>query len=176
MKKIKQIVNKFFSKKKQTHFYSTDVWSELSEKYQIKEKLRNVFDKIQETEPDLLGTGIILYGEIYGPNIQGQHYTYNLKERELVLFDIELNKQYLNRSEFNDFVNELQLPSVEVLYVGKWNLDYINKLIDTKIPNTKVPHEGVVVSHFSGDRTKISKMINPEYLMFGERNEVPDSH
>lgn len=157
-------------------FYQGDYWTEISEKYQIKKKLTELFKQIQDIEPELLGTGIILYGEIYGPGIQGQHYTYGLKERELALFDIELDKIYLNREEFKDFVEELGLPSVEVLYRGKWDLNIINKLIDVKIPNTKIPHEGVVVSHVSGDRTKISKMINPEYLMFGEKNEVPDSH
>jgi len=158
-------------------FYNDNVWAECAIKYGIEEKLWDLFYKIRETEPDLLGTGIILYGEIYGEGIQGQHYTYGLKGRQLGLFDIELNKQYLNREEFNEFVFELDLPLVETLYRGPYNLEIINKLIEKNyIPGTKTPHEGVVVSHVSGDRTKISKMINPEYLMFGEKNEVPDSH
>ena len=157
-------------------FYKDNYWDEIAKKYNIEEKLWNLVSQIHFHEPEVLGTGIILYGEIYGSNIQGQHYTYGLKDRELALFDIELNKNYLTRDEFDEFVNELELPSVEVLYTGKWNLDIINKLIDVKISNTKVPHEGVVVSHISGDRTKISKMINPEYLMFGEKNEVPEGH
>lgn len=158
-------------------FYNDNVWAECAVKYAIEEKLWDLFYKIRETEPDLLGTGIILYGEIFGEGIQGQHYTYGLKERKLGLFDIELNKQYLNREEFNDFIFELDLPLVETLYRGPYNLEIINKLIEKNyIPGTKTPHEGVVVSHVSGDRTKISKMINPEYLMFGEKNEVPDSH
>lgn len=154
-------------------FYDKNYWDEIAQKYNIEKKLWS-FVKIFNGEE--LGTGIILYGEIFGPNIQGQHYTYGKSERELVLFDIEMNKQYLDREQFDDFIRVLELPKVEVLYKGKWDLNIINKLIDVKIPNTKIPHEGVVVSHVSGDRTKISKMINPEYLMFGEKNEVPEGH
>lgn len=155
-------------------FYQGDYWTEISNKYQIKNKLIELFDRIPK---DKIGTGIILYGEIYGVGIQGQHYTYGLNTRELALFDIELNKQYLNREEFNYAVSELDLPNVEVLYKGKYNIDVINKLVENHYINgTKVPHEGVVVSHINGDRSKIAKFINPEYLIFSEKNEVPDSH
>lgn len=159
-------------------FYKDNYWDEIAQKYNIEEKLWNLVEIINDNEPDLLGTGIILFGEIYGPNIQGQHYTYGLKERELALFDIEMNKQYLNRDEFNDFIGELNLPKVEVLYKGPFCLDIINTLIvNNYIPGTKnVPHEGVVCSSITGDRQKISKFINPEYHIFSERNEVPDSH
>lgn len=156
-------------------FYKDNYWDEIAQKYNIEEKLWDLVEQLENYE--LLGTGIILYGEIYGPGIQGQHYTYGLKERELALFDIELNKEYLTRYEFDNFIGELELPKVEVLYKGKFCLDIINALIvNNFIPGTRTPHEGVVVSCITGDRQKVSKMINPEYLMFSEKNEVPDSH
>ena len=45
-------------------FYDTDVWSKIAEKYKIKEKLWS-FVKEYYT-PNLLGDGMIIYGEIFG--------------------------------------------------------------------------------------------------------------
>jgi hypothetical protein len=44
------------------------------------------------------------------------------------------------------------------------------------IEGTKVPHEGIVVKCLSGDRHKVAKVINPDYLIYGEKNNVGDSH
>ena len=44
------------------------------------------------------------------------------------------------------------------------------------IEGTKVPHEGIVVKSVTGDRRKVSKVINPDYLIYGEKNNVGDSH
>jgi hypothetical protein len=44
------------------------------------------------------------------------------------------------------------------------------------IEGTKVPHEGVVVKCLSGERNKVGKVINPDYLIYGEKNNVGDSH
>jgi hypothetical protein len=39
-----------------------------------------------------------------------------------------------------------------------------------------VPHEGIVIKHISGERNKVAKVINPDYLIYGEKNNVGDSH
>ena len=44
------------------------------------------------------------------------------------------------------------------------------------IEGTKVPHEGIVIKEISGDRKKVAKVINPDYLIYGEKNDVGDSH
>lgn len=35
---------------------------------------------------------------------------------------------------------------------------------------------GSVVKDLSGDRRKVAKVINPDYLIYGEKNNVGDSH
>lgn len=155
-------------------FYSTDIWKEVADKYNIKEKLWN-FVKSRKSED--LGSGIILYGEIYGPGVQGEHFTYNCKNRELILFDIQLDKEYLDRATFVQFAKSMELPHTLRLYKGKFDINTImNYVLNQFIPNTKTPHEGVVVSHVSGDRKKIAKIINPDYLIFGEKHSVPENH
>lgn len=49
------------------------------------------------------------------------------------------------------------------------------KTRETKF-GTKVPHEGIVVKSVTGVRNKVSKCINPDYLIHGEKNNVGDSH
>ncbi len=155
-------------------FYSTDIWKEVGDKYNIKEKLWNF---VKSTKPEDLGSGIILYGEVYGPGVQGEKYTYNLKERDLILFDIQIDNEYLNRETFKDISFNLNIPYTEALYRGKFNKKIVDLFtLNQFIEGTKTPEEGVVVAHVSGDRHKIAKFINPEYLIFGEKFVVPDNH
>ena len=44
------------------------------------------------------------------------------------------------------------------------------------IEGTKVPHEGIVIKHQTGERQKIAKVINPDYLIYSEKHNVGDSH
>jgi hypothetical protein len=71
----------------------------------------------------------------------------------------------------------LDLPRVEVLYLGTWCKEKQDKYVyNNYIEGTRVPHEGVVVKSVTGERNKIGKVINPDYLIWGEKNNVGDSH
>jgi RNA ligase (TIGR02306 family) len=155
-------------------FYSTDVWRTIAEKYNIKEKL---WDYVKIYNPKIIGEGFILYGEIYGAGIQ-KNYEYGLKEIEFVGFDIKENGEYQStvRTEYCIAVT-LGLSHVEVLYEGKWNQEIQDSFVfNNFIEGTKVPHEGIVIKHISGDRKKVAKVINPDYLIYGEKHDVGDSH
>ena len=155
-------------------FYSTDVWRTIAEKYSIKEKL---WDYVKIYNPKIIGEGFILYGEIYGAGIQ-KNYEYGLKEIEFVGFDIKENGEYQSTVRTEDCIAvTLGLPHVEVLYEGKWNQEIQDSFVfNNFIEGTKVPHEGIVIKHISGDRKKVAKVINPDYLIYGEKNDVGDSH
>jgi RNA ligase (TIGR02306 family) len=155
-------------------FYSTDVWRTVAEKYNIKEKL---WDYVKIYNPKIIGEGFILYGEIYGAGIQ-KNYEYGLKEIEFVGFDIKENGEYQStvRTQYCIAVT-LGLPHVEVLYEEKWNQEIQDSFVfNNFIYGTKVPHEGIVIKEISGDRKKVAKVINPDYLIYGEKNDVGDSH
>ena len=71
----------------------------------------------------------------------------------------------------------MDLPYVEVLYFGKWSQEVQDKFVfNNFIAGTKVPHEGIVIKESSGERQKVAKVINPYYLIYGEKNDVGDSH
>lgn len=155
-------------------FYSTDVWRTIAEKYNIKEKLWRL---VREMDIDEVGSGVVLYGEIYGAGIQ-KNYEYGLTDIQFEGFDLTVNGEYLStQTAYIAIENILELPHVEELYAGPWNQDIQDSFVFNNFINgTKVPHEGIVIKEFSGDRKKVAKCINPEYLIYGEKHEVGDSH
>jgi hypothetical protein len=162
-------------------FYSTDVWREVADKYQIKEKLWAFVKKHTPTE---VGNGVVVYGEIYGPGIQ-KNYDYGLKELEFAGFDVVWDGRYFSGEgthltmigKPNDFIAGVDLPHVPILYVGLWSQEIQDKFtFNNFIEGTKVPHEGIVIKHTSGQREKVAKVINPDYLIYGEKHDVGDSH
>lgn len=156
-------------------FYSTDVWKEIADKYNIKNKLWNLVKSVDDFSDH---SGVILYGEIYGQGIQGDKYNYGLKSKEIKFFDIEWDSNYQSNDDFELIMNDdLLLPIVEKLYEGKWSKEEQDKWVTNQfIEGTKTPHEGIVVKCITGDRKRISKVINPDYLIFSEKFVVPDSH
>jgi RNA ligase (TIGR02306 family) len=155
-------------------FYSTDVWRTVAEAYGIKERL---WELVKMYGSKYIGEGVIIYGEIYGAGIQ-KNYTYGLEEIQFVGFDVKINGEYQPvDSAYSSIVLMLGLPHVETLYVGAWNQEVQDSFVfNNFIEGTKVPHEGIVIKHISGERQKVAKVINPDYLIYGEKNDVGDSH
>jgi RNA ligase (TIGR02306 family) len=149
-------------------FYSEDVWKTVAEKYDIKNKL---WEEAKRQGSDI-GEGLILYGEIYGAGIQGKGYNYNLNTVEFAAFDIKIKGKYCATGVTEVITQDLlQLPHVEVLYTGKWNQEIQDSFVfNNFIEGTKTPHEGIVIKHVSGNRQKVAKCINPDYLIFEEKH------
>ena len=155
-------------------YYDTDVWRTVADKYDIKNKL---WKYVKMYSPNIIGDGVILYGEIYGPGIQ-KNYDYGLPELQFAGFDFYKNGKYENvfKSKHSVYY-ALELPYVPELYVGNWSQEIQDKFtFNNFIEGTKVPHEGIVIKHVSGERSKVAKVINPDYLIYGEKHDVGDSH
>ena len=155
-------------------FYNSDVWKTIEEKYNIREKL---WDHVKDTYfPDGIGSGFIIYGEIYGHGIQ-KNYDYGLTEIRFAGFDVEVDGHYEDNLSQTTHFQCLGLSEVETLYSGLWSKEEQDKYVfNNYIQGTKVPHEGVVVKSTDGSRQKIAKIINPDYSIFSEKNNVGDSH
>jgi len=154
-------------------FYDSDVWRTIADKYNIRGRLWD-FLKLSK---DIYGidSGIVIYGEIYGPGIQ-KNYDYGLTEIDYAGFDITINGEYvpLNRAFMIHTV--LGLKYVPVLATDVWSQELQDRYVFDKIEGTKVPHEGVVIKSMDGDRRKVAKVINPNYLIYSEKHNVGDSH
>jgi RNA ligase (TIGR02306 family) len=155
-------------------FYDTNVWYEIEKKYDIKKKL---WDYVKLWNLFEIGDGITLYGEIYGDGIQ-KGYDYGLNEIKFVGFDVKENGEYLDPTNAKLLIKHiLELPYVEQLYYGNWSQEIQDKYVfNNFIPGTKVPHEGIVIKYHTGERQKVAKVINPDYLIFAEKHNVEDSH
>jgi RNA ligase (TIGR02306 family) len=154
-------------------FYDTDVWRTIAEKHNIREKLWDFF-KLTKT---LYNTkdGIVIYGEIYGPGIQ-KNYDYGLTELEYAGFDVTINGAYQTTSRSTVIHEWLGLKNVPILEYNVWSEELLTKYTFDKIEGTKVPHEGIVIKSVDGNRHKVAKVINPDYLIYGEKHNVGDSH
>lgn len=154
-------------------FYDKNVWYDIAEKYDIKNRL---WDAIKFYTPNNVGSGLVIYGEIYGPGIQ-KNYDYGLTDIEFRIFDVQMNGRYCSTEQSHYMTNELGLTYVDILYIGNWNKNVQDSFVFNNFnEGTKIPHEGVVVKCITGDRHKISKVINPDYLIWGEKHDVGDSH
>jgi RNA ligase (TIGR02306 family) len=156
-------------------FYDTDVWRTVAEKYQIREKLWGLFKQYKDYYN--IEEGIVIYGEIFGAGIQ-KNYDYGLTDIEFAGFDVTINGGYCDSARTCDiFFNVLELPYVPALYAGAWSQEIQDQYVfNNFIKGTKVPHEGIVIKHVSGERNKVAKVINPDYLIYGEKHNVGDSH
>ena len=155
-------------------FYGTDVWDDINKRMGIKEKL---WMYATEYGPKVIGEGIVLYGEIYGAGIQ-KNYDYNFSKTDFMGFDVMLDGKYVPTYDaWNIITNELELSYVPILYYGDWSQEIQDKhVFNNFIDGSKVPHEGIVIKYYTGERNKIAKVINPSYLIYSEKHDVGDSH
>lgn len=155
-------------------FYDTDVWQTIAGKYNIREKLWDMF-KLSKRYYNIEDS-IVIYGEIYGAGIQ-KNYDYGLTEIDYVGFDTTINGEYCDASRSFIIQNELGLPYVPVLAVDNWSQELQDNLVfNNFIKGGKIPHEGIVIKALNGDRHKVAKVINPDYLIYGEKHNIGDSH
>jgi RNA ligase (TIGR02306 family) len=153
-----------------------------SHNVQLKPELENVYSN---TARDLglkekLKNGEILYGEVYGPNIQkGYHYDKQDGQTGFVAFDIRLEDQsWLSRTDFYERVETIGVTPAPILFQGDFkDLDIASEVLGNSIlaPGQKVM-EGIVVGLAREDKSiitkngrKVLKCLSPEYLM-GKNN------
>jgi len=156
-------------------FYSTDVWKTIADKYNIREKLWEFFKMYKEYYN--IKEGIVIYGEIYGAGIQ-KNYDYGLKDIEYAGFDVTINGEYYDTPKSFDIqAMRLGLPYVPTLGFCRWSQEIQDKFVfNNFIEGTKIPHEGIVIKAVDGNRHKVAKVINPDYLIYGEKHNIGDSH
>jgi RNA ligase (TIGR02306 family) len=154
-------------------FYSTDVWGEINDRYSIKQQLWNY---VKILGKDNIGSGVVIYGEIYGPGIQS-NYDYGLKDIKFAMFDVTHDGKYDSPNGTYVTTACLGLEHVPELYMGNWSQEIQDKFtFNNFIEGTKIPHEGIVIKHRSGVRQKVAKVINPDYHIYAEKKNVGDSH
>jgi RNA ligase (TIGR02306 family) len=155
-------------------YYSTDIYKEIADRYDIKNKLYN---HIKLFSQKTLGSGIVIYGEIYGAGVQ-KNYDYGLKTTDIKFFDVMFDGKYLHQNKSKIIIEEVfNLKYVDILYIGNWSKEIQDKFVfNQHIKGTNIPEEGIVIKAIDGNRAKTAKVINPDYLIYAEKKGVGDSH
>jgi RNA ligase (TIGR02306 family) len=152
-------------------FYSTDIWRSIGDRYALRDKL---WAFVKDYQGDI-GSGLIVYGEIYGPGVQ-KNYDYGLKDIQFATFDVEINDEFVSDYVFHKQMGVLDLPKVEYLYMGNWSKETQDELTTAFIVNTKIPHEGIVVKSVDGNKRKRAKCVSAEYLIYSDKYNISDEH
>lgn len=121
-----------------------------------------------------------LYGESFGPGIQDMHYGIKPGEFGFRAFDIMINDRYLSHDEFVEACTKFNIPMVPLLYRGPYSLDTVKPYSTGNDPiDPSHIREGIVVKPIKetvGPNGRlIFKLINNDYLLRKESNEVSDS-
>ena len=154
-------------------YYDHNVWRDIDVEENVQKKL---WDLVKDMyTPEIIGSGFIIYGEIYGKGIQ-KNYEYGLETIEFAGFDIELDGEYKHPLGTQVIFSLLRLNHVPILYSGKWSQEVQDKFTFNNYTDNGAPHEGIVIKHITGDRKKVAKVINPDYHIYAEKKDVGDSH
>ena len=121
---------------------------------------------------DVLPKGTVVYGEVYGPDIQkGYHYGLKSSERKLAVFDIMENGKYLDADDTIICCRAMGVPHVPLIYAGPYNKEAVKAMAagDSVLDPLQKVREGVVVKPVaeavSACGRKILKVINDDYLL-----------
>lgn len=116
-----------------TRWRKNSVWNVMAEKYDLERILKDT-------------PGLVLYGEVYGQKIQDL--TYGIVGQAVSFFDVydSTKGEWWNTDQFIAFCKEHGLPTVPILYRGKFNLQTVYELSEglTRLSACHV-REGVVV-------------------------------
>lgn len=151
-------------------YYGEDVYSQMVEKYKLK---------------DVIPQGHAIYGEIVGDGIQ-KGYTYGCKpgERKLFVYDVmDTNEmRWLDYPQFNRLVNNMELNAVPKLYVGPFTKDKAEELrIGASTVGEQLIREGIVIKPIPERKTGslsrcVLKFINDAYYLKQTEIEGTEFH
>lgn len=143
----------------------TNLYSEVSRNLQVEEKLQPLLKEFKPKQH------FIVFGEIYGWNVQDLVYDCGKNQQQFRVFDVLIDHVYQPWSVIEKVASTLGVKTVPVLYRGRYNLGETLRLRDGKT-TLREGHvrEGVVVTaepetfHPEIGR-KIIKFISDEYLL-----------
>lgn len=144
-------------------YYSTDVYTETVNKYDLK---------------SMLLEGEVIYGEVYGGTIQkGYHYGCDKDERKLVVFDLMVDGEYVEHARMESRCAFMKLPTVPVLFKGGFSASHAKLLStgDSVLAPTQKVREGIVIKPVEETTCymgrKILKLINDDYYLLKDTTD-----
>ena len=154
--------NVVFDKPDKACFYDTNVYTEMAEKYDIYNKMKNLLDN-HFTDCDW----ITIQGETYGAGIQKRNY--HMSDHHFMAFNFITSKEgRWNSARMKDLLERLfGIPCIPILdehYVLPDTLDELREYVDSEksLIDGDI-REGIVFRSLDGTRS--FKCVSPTYLM-----------
>ncbi len=137
-----------------------NVYWKIAIKNSIEEKLKDYYEKCKINDD----ATVYLHGEIIGDGIQDL--TYSINNPELFVFDLRINsRNWVPPPILSKICNDYQLNMVPLLDSGLYEGGEVAKKLagGKSLLDHQTIREGVVVRNY--DRSKIAKIISPEYTL-----------
>lgn len=135
-----------------------NVYWEMAIKYNIEEKMKKIFKEVGAKEH------ITIQGETYGEGIQKNKY--NLKGRDLAVFNFYVDGEYLNPRDMRKLMEKYEIPLVPFVSFDYVLPDTFDELMDFSTGKSQLYdtlREGYVFKSFDG---KINfKCVSNEFLL-----------
>lgn len=159
--------NVVFDTPDKTCYYDTNVYTEMAEKYNIKEVLSKTLDKLKETDNRI--EFVTIQGETYGEGIQKRDYS--LKEHKFMVFNIIYGYKdgttcRLNPIKGAEVAKKAGLDFVPIIQEDFTLPDTCEELLKIATGNSAVDgkmREGIVFRTYDGERS--FKAVSDEYLV-----------
>ena len=114
----------------------------------LTEKMKQTLISLRDTfSPTQNVTSVVIFGEIFGGKIQDLKYG-NLDKTDFRMFEIEINKKYIDAEQVESISEKTEIPMVPVLYTGPYSDEIIQKYTTGNTTLMKDnPHmrEGVII-------------------------------
>lgn len=140
-------------------YYDHNIYHEMAEKYNIKEKMEEILKDLNEE-------WITIQGETYGESVQKRDY--GLKERKFATFNfITASQGRFSTSAMAQIMNAYDIPHVPILnreYHLPATIEELRTYVESE-PSTvdRVIKEGIVFR--SQDGSQSFKCVSPQYLL-----------
>ena len=108
---------------------------------------------------------VILYGELYGPGIQGLTYGIEQGKVGYAAFDLMIDGKYVEHAAFETLCRVFMIPMAPVLATGTATFDELRQMAEGQTVLNGGPHmkEGLVIKALSGERV-VAKLVSDAYL------------
>ena len=151
------------NKKIKTYKETPHVYLDAAKKYKLAEKAKYLSNYLKDSCGLNHCPDVVFYGEIIGEGIQkGYDYNISAQDKQIRLFDIMIDRKYVNDAEFQIYCTLLNLPVVEYIYSGPMKLEILKlaETVDT-YGEKKYNREGIVIK--TKKQRIVLKYINPAY-------------
>ena len=151
--------NVVFSTGKEACFYDTNIYLEMYEKYNLKEKITKILN-------DYKLNNVALQFEIYGEGVQKRDYS--TKEKKIALFHIVTNRQKFPMDKVIEIAEKYDIPHVPIVddsYVFPDTIEELQAYVESDVSQIDGKMREGIVFYDKATGQIYTKFVSPKYLM-----------